>query len=43
VEEAAGLGLLHPLVAHDVVEQLAPRRVLHYQVQLLRSLDYLTQ
>jgi len=38
LEELASFLLLHPLVLDDVVEQLATRSVLHYQVEFLGSL-----
>ncbi len=43
VEELAGFGLLDPLVGDDVLEELAPAGVLHYEVELLWSFDYLRE
>ena len=40
VEKSAGLHILHPLVGHDIIEQLSLCGVLHYEVQLFGSFDY---
>ena len=43
VEESLGKGLPHTLVLNNEVKQLAARRILHNQVQLLGCLDNLIQ
>ena len=43
LEELACLLLLDTLVLDDVVKELTSRGVLHDEIELLRSLDYLIQ
>lgn len=39
LEDLAGLLLLHPLLADDVIEELSPLHVLHHQEEMLGRLD----
>ena len=39
VEEVASLWLLHPLIGHDVIEELTTLSIFHYQIQLLGCLN----
>ena len=43
MKEPASLRLLDPLVLHYEIKKLTPTRILHDQVQLLRSLYYFIQ
>ncbi len=40
-EKASGFFFLDPLVCNDVIKQLASVGMLHYDVDLLGSLDYI--
>lgn len=41
MKELASLRLLYSLVLYDVIKELSPAGILHYQVELLRCLNYL--